>query len=130
MEFIRFFMGILLLICLILSINYNELSQFFKENVKFNNKIESSSPLGINVVDFKGNVKIVDVLDYTPAKNAGLEPGDRILQVNDCKICNVKAFFEHIEELNLDEPVKFLVYRVDSRSTFPVEVVPFTVDYK
>lgn len=130
MELIRLFMGILLVICLILSINFDTVGKFYKEKTRFNEKIESSSPLGVNVVDFKGNVKIVDVLDYTPAKNAGLEPGDRILQVNGCKVCNVKAFFENIEESNLEMPVRLVVHRVDSQSTFPVEVVPFTVDFK
>ena len=130
MELIRLFMRILLLICLILSINFKGLDKIYKENLRFKETVESSSPLGVNVVDFKGKVKIVEVLDYTPAKNAGLEPGDRILQVNGCKVCNVKAFFENIEQLKADEPVNLIVYRVDSRSTFPVDVLPFTADCK
>ncbi len=130
MELIRIFMGMLLAICLILSINFNTLGKFYNDNLRFKEVVESSSPLGVNVVDFKGKVKIVEVLDYTPAKNAGLEPGDRILKVNGCKVCNVKAFFENIEESKMDEPVNLVVYRVDSRSTFPVEVMPFTADCK
>ena len=89
------------------------------------NEIEASSPLGLFVEDYRGKVKIVDVLNYTPAMNAGLEPGDRILKVNGVKVENVSDFFEAMESINLERPIKFLVYRVDSCSTFPVEIKAF-----
>ena len=88
-------------------------------------QIEASSPLGLLVKDYKGRVKIIDVLNYTPAMNAGLEPGDRILKVNGNNVKNVASFFEIMESVNLDKPIKFLVYRVDSCSTFPVEIKAF-----
>ena len=90
MEMIRLFMGILLLICLILNVDFKKLHNIYEEQKILNETIEASSPLGIYVKDFKGRVKIVEVLDYTPAYNAGLEPGDRILKVNGCSIKNVK----------------------------------------
>ena len=118
-------MGILLVICLILNINFTALKSFFDERIEIRQEIEASSPLGIFVEDYKGRVKIVDVLNYTPAMNAGLEPGDRILKVNGKKVENVAAFFDAMESVNLDRPIKFLVYRVDSSSTFPVEIRAF-----
>ncbi len=130
MEIIRLFMGILLVICLILNINFKRLHNIYEEKKILNETIEATSPLGIYVKDFKGKVKIIEVLDYTPAYNAGLEPGDRILEVNGCKISNVKNFFESIEEANLDKPVKLLVYRVDSCSTFPVDIIGFQTSCK
>lgn len=130
MELIRLFMGILLVICLLLTINFKKLHDYVEEKKILNETIEASSPLGLYVEDFKGRVKIVDVLDYTPARNAGLEPGDRILKVNGCKIKNVKAFFDCMEQADTDEPVKLVVYRVDSCSTFPVDIVPFKASCK
>lgn len=125
MQYIRLFIGILLVICLILNIDFKSLHNFAEERIAIRQRIEASSPLGLYVRDYKGKVKIVDVLNYTPAMNAGLEPGDRILKVNGIKVNNVEAFFETMESVNLDKPIKFLVYRVDSCSTFPVEIKAF-----
>lgn len=125
MELIKLFTGILLIICLILNINFKKLQNFWDERKILNEQVEVSSPLGLYVKDFKGRVKIIDVLNYTPAMNAGLEPGDRILKVNGKKVKNVKSFFETMEDIDIKEPVEILVYRVDSCSTFPVEITPF-----
>ncbi len=125
MQYIRLFIGILLVICLILNIDFKSLHNFAEERIAIRQRIEASSPLGLYVRDYKGKVKIVDVLNYTPAMNAGLEPGDRILKVNGIKVNNVEAFFATMESVNLDKPIKFLVYRVDSCSTFPVEIKAF-----
>lgn len=125
MQYIKIFAGILLVICLILNINFSALKDFVVERMAIRNEIEASSPLGLFVEDYRGKVKIVDVLNYTPAMNAGLEPGDRILKVNGVKVENVSDFFETMESINLERPIKFLVYRVDSCSTFPVEIKAF-----
>lgn len=125
MELIKLFTGILLIICLILNINFKKLQNFWDERKILNEQVEVSSPLGLYVKDFKGRVKIIDVLNYTPAMNAGLEPGDRILKVNGKKVKNVKSFFETMEDIDIKEPVEILVYRVDSCSTFPVEIRPY-----
>lgn len=130
MELIKVFMGILLVICLLLNVNFKKVHDYLEEQRILNETIEASSPLGLYVEDFKGRVKIIDVLDYTPASNAGLEPGDRILKVNGCKIKNVKDFFECMEEANPDEHVKLVVHRVDSCSTFPVDIAPFETTCK
>lgn len=125
MELIKLFTGMLLIICLVLNINFKKLQNFWDEQKILNEQVEVSSPLGLYVKDFKGRVKIIDVLNYTPAMNAGLEPGDRILKVNGKKVKNVKSFFETMEDIDIKEPVEILVYRVDSCSTFPVEIRPF-----
>lgn len=125
MELIRLFLGILFIICLSFTINLKNINDFIVKKNLFNESIEASSPLGLCVVNFKGRVKIADVLDYTPAKSAGLEPGDRILQVNGCKINDVKSFYESIEEADSKSPIKLVVHRTDSCSTFPVDIKPF-----
>ena len=125
MELIKTFMGILLLICLSFSLNIKATKDYLLSHSVLKNSVDVSSPLGVLVSDFKGRVKITNVLDYTPAYNAGLEPGDRILKVNGCKVCNVKEFLTQLEDVDFSQPVQFTVYRVDSCSTFPVDVVPF-----
>jgi len=127
MELIKTFMGILLLICLSFSINLKKTKDYLVNYGILKKRVDISSPLGVLVSDFKGKVKITDVLDYTPAYNAGLEPGDRILKVNGCKVCSVKEFLSKLEDIDFSQPVQFVVYRVDSCSTFPVDVVPFGV---
>lgn len=64
-------MGILLVICLLLNVNFKKIHDYLEEQRILNETIEASSPLGLYVEDFKGRVKIIDVLDYTPASNAG-----------------------------------------------------------
>lgn len=131
MELIKIFIGILLVICLSFSADFKTLVGYCHSVPCFNHcSVEQSAPLGLLVNDFKGRVRITDVLEYTPAKNAGLEPGDRILKINGCKVCDVKSFFEKIQEVSWNEPVNLTVYRVDSCSTFPVDVIPFGVKCK
>lgn len=130
MELIKLFTGILFLICLVLNINFKQVQNYLDERKIIKESVDVSSPLGLYVKDFKGRVKIVDVLNYTPAMSAGLEPGDRILKVNGIKIQNVKTFFEAIEEIDIKEPVEMLVYRVDSCSVFPVQIKPFECSCK
>lgn len=125
MELIKTFMGILLLICLSFSLNIKATKDYLVSHSVLKNSVDVSSPLGVLVSDFKGRVKITNVLDYTPAYNAGLEPGDRILKVNGCKVCNVNEFLTKLEDVDFSQPVQFTIYRVDSCSTFPVDVVPF-----
>lgn len=125
MELIKLYAGMLLLICLVLNVNFKQLQSYLDEQKIIKDSVDVSSPLGLYVKDFKGRVKIIDVLNYTPAMNAGLEPGDRILKVNGVQINNVKSFFEIMEEIDIKDSVELLVYRVDSCSVFPVKIRPF-----
>lgn len=123
-------MGILFLICLVFTVNTKTLIGYFDSHYLFTSNMDESSPLGLVVSDYKGKVRINDVLDYTPAQNSGIEPGDRILKVNGCKVCDVKAFREQLDEIAYGEPVDLVVYRVDSCSTFPVQIYPFGTNCK
>lgn len=122
MELIRVFMGILLIICLILCINFEKLNTIIEEH---NPGIKYDEPalLGLYVQNFKGRVRVSDILEYTPAMEAGIEIGDRIIEINGIKIKNVQSFIENIENNHDKEKIKLLVYRVDSCSLFPVEVI-------
>ena len=130
MDIIKTFLGILLLICLILNIDFDNIHNFLIEKNLINYKQEENTILGLSVVDFKGKVKVTQVFDYTPAKDAGIEEGDRILAINGKKIINVKKFKEEIQETQERKNIKLLLYRVDSCSTFPVEIYPFEIHCK
>lgn len=130
MDIIKTFLGILLLICLILNIDFDNIHNFLIEKNLINYKQEENTLLGLSVVDFKGKVKVTQVFDYTPAKDAGIEEGDRILAINGKKIINVKKLKEEIQETQEQKNIKLLLYRVDSCSTFPVEIYPFEIHCK
>ena len=110
-----------MLICLIFSINLNNINNAIEEIIPIENH-KQTMYFGLYLQDFKGRVRVADVLDYTPAKYAGVEVGDRILEVNGIKIRNVNSFYEHIQNLHNKNNIKLLLYRVDSCSTFPVEI--------
>ena len=124
MEIIKSFPGILLFVCLFLNLSEYDF-KFLLQN-RFPD--EEQNVLGLYLMDFKGRVRVTDVFNYTPAMQAGIEVGDRILEVNGEKVTNVKNFIEKIQEHNEDESIKLMVYRVDSCSKFPVEITPF--EYK
>ncbi len=122
MDLIRLFMGILLIICLILCINFKKLDETIRDHYSYDGNHETVTLFGLYLQDFKGKVRVADVLDYTPARQAGIEIGDRILEVDGHKIRYVKEFYELMENLHDKQKIKMLLYRVDSCSVFPVEV--------
>lgn len=118
MENIKKFMGILLVICLSLCIDYKKADEYIRQY----QHADSLSLLGLKVEDFKGKVRVREVLDYTPAQYSGIEPGDKIIEINGEKIKNTQNFIETIENAHDKEKIRLLVYRVDSKSIFPVEL--------
>lgn len=129
MELIKTFMGILFLICLSFSINLDETSRLIEKHNILSSDNKTNAPLGLIVQDYKGKVKVTSILEYTPAYNSGIEPGDRIMKVNGCKICNVKTFLEKLENNDFSKPIELTIYRVDSCSTFPVDITPLKISY-
>lgn len=130
MELIRVFLGILLLVCLFLSVNFGSLQSYFKEKDMTLDSIKTEKVLGIDVRDFKGKVKIIDVLEYTPARYAGLEIGDRILKINGQKVESASSFIDEVELLHDASPINLTIYRVDSNSVFSVDVIPLKISSK
>lgn len=124
MELIRIFMGILLIICLILCIDFKKVNNAIEEHNIDYEKIESISLLGLRVEDFKGRVRVSEVLEHTPAMKSGIEAGDKIIEIDGRKIKNVKNYIDCIENAHDKQMIKLVIHRVDSRSTFPVEVMP------
>jgi carboxyl-terminal processing protease len=47
--------------------------------------------LGVQVVPEDGGIKIITPLDNSPAKRAGVKPGDRVVKINNSPLRNVKA---------------------------------------
>ena len=122
MELIRLFMGILLSICLIFYITSSRKLNSMIQLIEPYNTLHTIKPLGLYVKDFKGKVRIEDVLDYTPAKYAGLEIGDKILEINGTKIKDVKTFYKILENPHDNAIIKLVVYRPHCNSKFALEV--------
>ena len=122
MELIRIFTGILLVICLISFSNTQNENKSLKAQERYTQQTMHKTPLGLSVIDFKGKVRVEDVQNYSPASNAGIEIGDKILEIEKNKINTTENFFEAIENLYDKETINMTIYRVDSQSKFPVIV--------
>jgi serine protease Do len=59
-------------------------------------------------------VVITQVQDYSPAADAGLKPGDVILEMDHAGIPNVDAFYKKIQEYKKGDIILLLVKRQDS----------------
>jgi serine protease Do len=62
----------------------------------------------------KSGVVIVRIKDYSPAAEAGLRPGDVILEIDSTPIPNVDTFTKKIEGYKKGDAILFLVKRQDS----------------
>lgn len=127
MEPIKIFLGILLIICILLCIDSKKIQAYLdRHKILHVQKTESpyQSVMGLDIRDYRGKVKITEVWDYTPAKQAGLEVGDRIIKINGQKVVSAKNLAEEIKNRRDQKPITLVVYRSDSCSTFPVELKP------
>ena len=120
MELIRIFTSILLALCFITCTNFEKINKYVKDSTI--NEYSKNSVYGLVLHDFKGKVRVGKVLEYSPAQIAGIEQGDKILEVEGEKIKDVKNFLEYIENFQAKDTVKLTIYRVDSCSKFPVEI--------
>ena len=130
MELIKLYMGILFTICLIICVNATpNNADFFKHKIP--TYAQNYCPLGIEVCDFKGNVRVNNILEFTPAYKSGIEKGDKILEINGIKINNIKDYKNAIQNLTDEEKYKLTIYRVDSCSKFFVEIptTPFRGEF-
>ena len=128
MELIKLYMGILFTICLIVCLNSNP--KITKYHTLTTPKTLETCPLGLKVCDFKGKVRVSNVMKFTPAYNSGIEEGDRILEINGIKIKDVKEYQKALQNATKENIYTFTVYRVDSCSKFSVEIpnTPFSGD--
>ena len=62
----------------------------------------------------KSGVVIERIKDYSPAAEAGLRPGDVILEMDNTPISNVDVFTKKIKEYKKGDAILFLVKRQDS----------------
>jgi aminopeptidase N len=74
--------------------------------------------------DYQGEgAKIEALVPDSPAAQAGLQPGDVILQLDGQKIADLRAFSEALKKLTPNQTVEVLVQRGDARLTVKVTVV-------
>ncbi|MBD3286959.1 Do family serine endopeptidase [candidate division WOR-3 bacterium] len=77
------------------------------------------STMGLKV---EGGVLIADVLDDTPADNAGLRSGDVVLKINDAKVKDMENFRERIASFSPGSTVELGVWRAGDRKSIKVRL--------
>jgi serine protease Do len=65
----------------------------------------------LNLERNRGGAVIMDVDRSSPAFNAGLRPGDVILEVNRRQVANVSQVQQELQSANAGQPVFLLIYR-------------------
>ena len=81
--------------------------------------------LGMFSAEHQGKVVITWVAPYGPASKAGVEPGDRLLSVQDNKVSNVPDFYRYLWKLGeagVEVPLKL------SRKGEPMDIVVKSAD--
>ena len=74
--------------------------------------------------DYQGEgVKIDSLVPNSPAAQAGLQPGDVIVQLDDQKIADLRVFSEALKKLEPNQTVAVEIQRGDTRLTIKVTVV-------
>ena len=77
--------------------------------------------IGIKILSSDDTVKIEDVYDSSPAKEAGVEKGDIILSINDEDVTS-KNIYEVADKIKNSNGVKLVIKRGEETLTFNLEV--------
>jgi S1-C subfamily serine protease len=80
--------------------------------------------LGLNCAEVDGQVRVLRVSDDSPADVAGLEPGDRILQIDGTAVRTLSGLWQALWSGGASErPVQLLIERADRQQTLTVHSV-------
>lgn len=63
-------------------------------------------------------VLVASVMPNSPAAEAGLQPGDVILQVNRVPVSSVQGVKDEVAKANGDKPLLLLLRRADGSTSF------------
>jgi S1-C subfamily serine protease len=78
--------------------------------------------LGLNCVDLDGGVRIVRITHDSPAEDAGLLPGDRILRIDGTPVKDLAGFYKTLwRDAPAEREVKLLVVRGEVEQTVALQ---------
>lgn len=127
MDSIRLYTGVLLFLCLFSFVDYDSVGKFITEHKILQTYKNSEKMLGFGVLQYDNGVYIVDVLDLTPAKKAGIEEWDKILEVNGKKINDVIQFKNMIDLFHKNKSLNLVVYRKSVGQDVSVDIKPLVL---
>lgn len=127
MDNIRLYIGVLLFLCLFSFVDFKKVGEFLTEQKILKTYKHSEKMLGFGVTQYDTNVYIVDVLDLTPAKKAGIQEWDRIIEVEGLKITDVNQFKNIIDTFHKNKSLNLLVYRKSEGSDVMVKIKPLVL---
>lgn len=113
--------------CLFSFVDYDKVGNFLTERKILETYKNSEKMLGFGVLQYKNGVYIVDVLDLTPAKKAGVEEWDKILEVEGKKISDVVQFKQMIDGFHKNKSLNLVVYRKSSGQDVNVDIKPLVL---
>jgi S1-C subfamily serine protease len=76
--------------------------------------------LGVQLTEDDGSVLIEDVLEGTPADEAGLQAGDRLVSINEEEIATLVQAVELVQSMQPGDEITVLVERDDEELTFEI----------
>lgn len=113
--------------CLFSLADFDKVGRFLTERKILETYKNSEKMLGFGVKEFQNGVYIVDVLDMTPAKKAGIEEWDKIIEVEGKKISNVEQFKTLIDHYHKNKTLNLVVYRKSSGEDVNVDITPLVL---
>ena len=124
MDNIRLYTGVLLFLCMFSLADFESIGKFVTERKIVQKYKNSEKMLGFGVLQYENGVYVVDVLDFTPAKHAGIEEMDKILAVDGEKIDTIEDFKEKIDLFHKNQALNLLVYRKSSGQDVNISIKP------
>jgi S1-C subfamily serine protease len=80
----------------------------------------------IGVGKEEGIIKVIVVINNSPAEKAGLKTGDRLVRINDVKPANIASAVRVIRSLKPGKKVKLLIERDGKEKT--LDIVPASAE--
>lgn len=127
MDSIRLYVGVLLFLCLFSFIDFSQVDKFITERKILETYKNSEKMLGFGVLQYENGVYIVDVLDMTPAKKAGIKEMDKIIAVEGKKIQDVNQFKKIIDDFQKNKSLNLVVYSPDEHQNKNVDIRPLVL---
>ena len=77
--------------------------------------------LGLNCVEFEGQIRVVKLIPSSPAEDAGLEPGDRIVGIDGVPVHDLETFYKTLWKRDPERQVSLEIQRRGAVQTLNVQ---------
>lgn len=77
--------------------------------------------LGLNSVEHEGQIRVLRVTRWSPADEAGLQPGDRIVGIDGVAVHDLESFYKTLWKRDAEREVTLEIYRAGIAQTLKVQ---------